>query len=129
MTNDPRNRPAVADLKDLVAWQVAMDFAVGVYLATKSFPNDERFGLQLQLRRSGVSVPSNIAEGHGRVNRKEYARFVLIARGSLKEAETQLILACRLGYIDDEAIQHLLAVSARINRLLAGLHKRLRRAP
>ena len=91
MTNDPPNRPAVADLKDLVAWQVAMDFAEAVYRATRRFPNDERFGLRMQLRRAGVSVASNIAEGHGRVNRRDYARFVLIARGSLKEAETQPI--------------------------------------
>src|SRR5256885_14874780 len=97
MTN-PSSDPTW-DLKDLVAWQVAMDFATEVYRLTRSFPSDERFGLRLQVRRAAVSVASNIAEGHGRSNRREYARFVSIARGSLKEAETQIILAQRLGFM------------------------------
>lgn len=125
MTNHPEKRP-VSDLKDLMAWQVAMDFAVGIYQATRGFPEDERFGLCFQLRRAGISVPSNIAEGHGRVNRKDYARFVLIARGSLKEAETQLLIARRLRYMTNGTIEALLDVASRINRLLWGLHKRLR---
>jgi four helix bundle protein len=114
------------DLKDLVAWQVALDFATSVYQATRRFPDDERFGLRMQVRRSVVSVASNIAEGHGRSNRREYARFVLIARGSLKEAETQLLLCERLGYLSQTKAQELLALSARINRLLTGLRRRLK---
>src|SRR5262245_28142903 len=90
--------PPVGDLKDLVAWQVAMDLAETVYKSTRAFPADERFGLRLQLRRAAVSVASNIAEGHGRINRRDYARFVLIARGSLKETETQILLSLRLGF-------------------------------
>jgi four helix bundle protein len=118
--------PPVRDLKDLIAWQVAMDFAMGVYAETRAFPDDEKFGLRMQLRRAAVSVASNIAEGHGRINRREYARFVLIARGSLKEAETQLILAMRLKYINDDKARELLDVVTRINRLLTGLKKSLR---
>jgi four helix bundle protein len=72
-----------------------------------------------------VSVASNIAEGHGRSNRREYARFVLIARGSLKEAETQLLLCQRLGFLSDQTTEELLAISSRVNRLLTGLRKRL----
>jgi four helix bundle protein len=126
MTTVPPSTPPVGDLKELVAWQVAMDFAEGVYAGTRTFPNDERFGLRMQLRRSAVSVASNIAEGHGRTNRREYARFLLIARGSLKEAETQLLLAERLGFMKREALEELLKLAMRINRLLTGLIRRLR---
>jgi four helix bundle protein len=113
------------DITNLVAWQVAMDFAVAVYAATKRFPMDERFGLRMQVRRASVSVASNIAEGHGRTHKREYARFALIARGSLKEAETQIRLARRLGYLDEATIAELLTFAARLNKLLTGLHKRL----
>ena len=124
MTNVPHAPPW--DLKDLVAWQVAMDFATDVYAATRNFPEDERFGLRMQLRRSAVSVASNIAEGHGRSSRGEYARFVLIARGSLKEAETQLLLSQRLRFLTPERTELLLVVAGRINRLLTGLRRRLK---
>jgi four helix bundle protein len=117
--------PPEWDLKNLVAWQVAMDFAVATYQITKKFPSDERFGLRLQLRRASVSVASNIAEGHGRTRKREYARFALIARGSLKEAETQLHLATRLGYLEEGDVAALLATAMRLNKLLTGLHKRL----
>jgi four helix bundle protein len=112
------------DLKDLVAWQVAMDLAEAVYKMTAKFPSDERFGLRLQLRRSAVSVASNIAEGHGRSSKREFARFVLIARGSLKEAETQILLSRRLGYFTDGETDQLLSLSNHVNRLLTGLRKR-----
>ena len=113
------------DLKDLVAWHVAMDLATAVYKATSRFPADERFGLRMQVRRASVSVASNIAEGHGRSAKKEFARFVLIARGSLKETETQVLLSQRLGYLDDQTTSDLLELSSRVNRLLTGLRKRL----
>ena len=113
------------DMKDLVAWQVAMDLATAVYQLTKDYPSDERFGLRMQLRRSAVSVASNVAEGHGRSAKKEFARFVLIARGSLKEAETQILLSNRLGYLDEDGTKELLELSSRVNRLLTGLRKRL----
>ena len=115
------------DLKNLVAWQVAMDFAAAVHLATRDFPDDERYGLRMQLRRAAVSVPSNIAEGHGRTSVREYARFVLIARGSLKEAETQILLSQRFAYLSSEATEALLGLSTRINKLLTGLQRRLRK--
>jgi four helix bundle protein len=113
------------DLKNLVAWQVAMDFSVAVYRATRSFPRDETLGLRLQLRRAAVSVASNIAEGHGRSGTREYARYLLIARGSLKEAETQIILAERLGYLNAVRCQELLELAVRTNKLITGLRKRL----
>ena len=114
------------DLKNLVAWQVAIDLATSVYRATRNFPDDEKFGLRLQLRRAAVSVASNIAEGHGRTSRKDYARFVLIARGSLKEVETQLIISNRLDFLTLPQVDELLTLSNRVNRLLTGLLRRLR---
>lgn len=114
------------DLKGLVAWQVATDFATAVNEATREFPNEERHGLRLQLRRAAVSVPSNIAEGHGRGTPMDFARFVRIARGSLKECETQILLAQRFGYIPAPQANYLLAIAERINRLLTGLLHRLR---
>ena|SRR5438270_4706229 len=119
--------PPVWDLKNLVAWQVAMDFAAAVHIATRRFPDDERFGLRMQLRRAAVSVPSNIAEGYGRTSPCEYSRFVLIARGSLKEAETQILLSQRFDYLPAEAAEELLGLSTRINKLLTGLQRRLRK--
>jgi four helix bundle protein len=113
------------DLKDLVAWQVSMDFAQAVYQASRAFPTDERFGLRMQLRRAAVSVAANVAEGHGRSSRRDYARFVLIARGSLKEAETLLLLSVRLGFMRNDIAEELLSVAGRINRLLTGLRRRL----
>ena len=104
-----------------------MDFAAAVHEATVAFPNDERFGLRLQLRRAAVSVPSNIAEGHGRGAPMDFARFARIARGSLKECETQILLAQRFGYMTPAQAEQLLGSANRINRLLTGLLHRLRK--
>jgi four helix bundle protein len=114
------------DLKGLDAWSVAMDFATDVYRSSAQFPKEETFGLRLQLRRASVSIASNVAEGHGRIRNADYARFVLVARGSLKEAETQVILASRLGYIPQDAECRLTAQTERLSELLGGLHRSLR---
>lgn len=127
MTTPYLDLTPVGDLKDLVAWQVAMDLAVAIYQKTRRFPDDERFGLQLQVRRAGVSVASNIAEGHGRVDRRDYARCVRIARGSLKEAETQMIIAGRVGFLPNDSLHELLGLTNRSNRLITGLLRSLRR--
>ena len=94
---------AVQRYQYLAAWQEARSLVREIYVLTKSFPSDERFGLTSQIRRSAVSVPSNIAEGYGRGSKNDYSRFLRIARGSLFEIETQLVLAHDLGYITDEA--------------------------
>src|SRR5689334_7896665 len=93
---------AVKKYSDLIVWQKAMDFAELVYAATQSWPRDELYGLTSQVRRAAVSVPSNIAEGQGRLSTKEFIHHISIARGSLLEVETQLLLAQRLGYIQTE---------------------------
>lgn len=107
--------------RGLIAWQRAMDFAEAVYGGTVAFPADERFGLTSQLRRAAASVPGNIAEGRGKSSRADYARFLEISRGSLYEAETYLLLSGRLGFIEPDALNRLLALSEEVARLLNGL--------
>ena len=85
--------------KDLVAWQKSMDLVTNVYRVTGSFPKEQLFGLTSQLRRAAVSIPSNIAEGQGRLSEKEFRYFLGQARGSLMEVETQLQIAINLGYL------------------------------
>ena len=92
----------IKSYKDLLIWKKGMDISVSVYTLTNDFSADERFGLISQLRRATVSVPSNIAEGYGRGSTKSYIQFIKIARGSLYEVETQLLLAFELGFIKDE---------------------------
>jgi len=84
--------------RDLMVWQKAIELAVLAYRLTEGFPRREIYGLASQMRRAGVSVPSNIAEGYGRASRREYLQFLSIAQGSLKELETQTILAEKLAF-------------------------------
>ena len=113
----------VKSYRDLLVWQKAMDFAEHVYMVQKTFPAEERFGLCDQLRRAVVSIPSNIAEGRGRDSAKDFAHFLMIARGSLNEVATQLELAVRLGYMTsggglyDEAQEVRKMLNAMIRRL------------
>lgn len=89
------------DYKDLLVWQQAIDLVEDVYSLTKQLPKEEMFGLTDQIKRSVVSVPSNISEGACRGTDKEFIRFLFIALGSAAEVETQLIIAKRLGYISE----------------------------
>jgi len=111
----------ITDYSQLETWQRAMDLAVAVHHATRSYPNDELYGLVSQTRRSAVSIPSNIAEGQGRGSRREFARFLSVSRGSLSELETQVLLAQRFGYPGTEASQALIEESRTVGRLLNGL--------
>jgi four helix bundle protein len=113
--------------RDLLVWQKAMELVVGTYRFSSSFPREELYGLTSQLRRASVSVPSNIAEGYGRASRKEYIQFLYVAQGSLKETETQIILAEMLGYASRDATKSLLEKSAVVGKLLGGLIRALRR--
>ena len=87
-----------------VAWHKSMELTTQVYRLTRSFPADERFGLTNQIRRAAVSIPSNIAEGHGRLNTRELLQFLGIARGSTLEVLTQLELANALGFTRQEQV-------------------------
>jgi four helix bundle protein len=114
--------------KDLIAWQKGMRLVTGIYEATRGFPRDEMYGLTSQLRRAAVSVPSNIAEGQARFSRKEFHHFLSLARGSLVEIETQLIIAQNLGYVSRGEEHALLEEASELGRILNGLIASIKRA-
>lgn len=105
--------------KDLIVWQKAMAFVEEVYKLTDKMPNGELYGLTSQIRRSAVSIPSNIAEGAARNHNKEFVQFLYVALGSSAELETQLLLAERLKFISTAPIDNL----SEIKKLLLGLIK------
>ena len=113
--------------KDLVVWQKALVLAVEVHRLTDSFPTIERFGLTSQMRRAAVSIPSNVAEGAARRTTKDFVAFVHIARGSLAELETQLLLAQQVGYLRPEQMEPLMERLNEVGRLLTGVLAGLRR--
>ncbi len=106
-TENNRLRDSIQSYRDLSAWQRARELVASIYELTAEFPADERFGLTAQLRRSVISVPSNIAEGYGRGARADYLRFLRIARGSLYEAEAQLVLAMDLGFMSRDEFEQI----------------------
>src|SRR5438093_1527800 len=116
---------AIQSYRDLTAWQKSMDLVVEIYRLAKGFPRDEQWGLTDQIRRAAVSIPANIAEGHGRLHRKDYLRFLSIARGSLTEVETHLQIATRLGYLERQDIAEVWSLTQDVGRLLNGLIRAL----
>ena len=113
--------------KELVVWQKSLALAVDIHAATAGFPRSEQFGLVAQMRRAAVSVPSNIAEGSARRTTRDFAAFLHIARGSLSELETQMIVAQRVGYLGATASQALVVQSDEVGRMLTALIAALRR--
>ena len=107
--------------KDLVVWQKAIAFVSEIYLLTKGFPSDERFSLTDQMRRAAVSIPSNIAEGHARKSKADFARFLRISYGSSAEIETQLIIAKNLNYLTDPQLQEPLQKITELQKMLNAL--------
>ena len=114
------------DYRQLIVWQKAMDFVELLYRTTAPFPKEELYGLTAQMRRAAVSIPSNIAEGQGRDTAPEFVRFLSIARGSVKEVETQVLLSRRLGYITQAKQTELTRFTDELSRLLTGLKASLR---
>jgi four helix bundle protein len=112
--------------KDLEVWKKAMDLAAQVYSLTARFPKDELYGLTSQIRRSAVSIPSNIAEGAARHSRKEFIHFLHIASGSVAELETQLLLATRMGFISRD---NPLPQTEEVRKMLLGLLRSLKKKP
>jgi len=117
----------ISSHRDLVVWQRAMDLVVEVYRLSSRFPGDERFRLTSQITRAAASVPANIAEGHARSTAKEYAHFLAIAKGSLMETETFLMLAIRLGYLAEQQATPALAMITQTSKMLTRLRSRLYR--
>ena len=111
--------------KDLIVWQKSMEHVLTIYEATKLFPKEETFGIINQMRRSAISIPSNIAEGYGRIFEKETAKFLSNALGSASELETQLIISKDLGYANPDKIQELIKQNEEIIKMLSSLIKSL----
>ncbi|MEX2570748.1 MAG: four helix bundle protein, partial [Gemmatimonadota bacterium] len=119
--------PMIESYRDLLVWQKGMELATACYRLSGDFPPSELYGLTLQLRKSAVSVPANIAEGRGRRSTREFIRFVDIAYGSLAELQTHILLATRLGHCTEGAAEPLLALSDEVGMMLNGLRRSLRR--
>jgi four helix bundle protein len=115
--------------QDLIVWQKAIALVLESYRLTKAFPDDERFGLTTQIRRAAVSIASNIAEGHGRHHRGDFCRFLSMARGSVKEVESDFVIAQGLGFLAADDLRHARSLSDEISRMLSGLQRKLRRTP
>ena len=112
--------------RDLRVWQLAMELVISVYTQTRGFPKEETYGLTSQMRRSAVSIPSNIAEGKGRSTDADRAVFFCHARGSLLELETQILIAQHLEYVEASAAEKLMANSAQLGRMLNALIQSLK---
>jgi four helix bundle protein len=111
--------------RDLLVWQRAVQMSVAIYRLTANFPKEEVFGLTSQLRRAGVSVASNIAEGYGRSSTGEYKQFLGMARGSILEVQTQLVIARELDFGEVEALQRAVGLSEEVGKMLAAILKKL----
>jgi four helix bundle protein len=107
--------------KDLIVWQKSINLVTLVYKITNQFPKEEIYGLTSQMRRAAVSIPSNIAEGHGRFSDKELIRFLFISLGSSAELETQLILANNLGFLNEVDFEQLQELNNEVIRMLSAL--------
>jgi four helix bundle protein len=116
----------IRSYRDLKVWQVAMDLVVLIYQRTSTFPNDEKYGLISQMRRSAISIPSNIAEGSRRNTPRDYAHFVAIAYGSGAELETQLELARRLEMLTEKEFEESSSKLTDVMKMLNGLRASLR---
>jgi four helix bundle protein len=110
--------PPIKSYRDLRVWQESMTLAVECYQLTRAFPKEEMFGLSSQIRRSAASIPANIAEGHGRENTQSFIQYLRIAQGSLKELETHLLLAERVGLIVKENIEAVLRRCEAIGKMI-----------
>jgi len=112
--------------RDLIVWQKAMDLVLAIYKISKNFPKEETYCLTSQIRRAAISIPSNIAEGQGRRTKPDFRNFLSIAYGSLREVETQITIAQRLGYTDTATIEQVMNITSEVGRLINALSKSLR---
>ncbi|MCP4709763.1 MAG: four helix bundle protein [Planctomycetes bacterium] len=112
--------------RDLIVWQKSMSMVTDIYTVTRGFPKEEVYGLVSQIRRSAISIPSNIAEGYGRHGAKEYGRYLQISRGSLYELQTQLEVCININYLNDNELKKILPVCDEIGKMLNSMIKKLR---
>ena len=126
--SDDLPKSEIRGFKDLEVWQVSMRLVRVCYDLTKGFPESERFGLTNQLRRSAVSVPSNIAEGHGRGSPKSFLQFLWIANGSLAELETQVLLAVDLQFVASDRAAESIELVRQVGRMLTGLRRSIEKS-
>jgi four helix bundle protein len=119
------NKPSINSYRDLRVWQEAMTLAESCYRLTRQFPRDELFGLTSQIRRASGSVPANIAEGHGRENTGNFVQHLRISQGSLKELETHVLLAERVGLLPTSDSQMILAQCESLGKMLRVLIRSL----
>ncbi len=119
----------MAHYRELRVWNKAMDLTAETYRVVSMLPKEEMYALSSQMRRAAVSVPSNIAEGAGRKSSRDFCHFLKIAYGSLNELETQLILCCRLGYIEESTIQYAMQLLSETRRMLNALIQKMSGQP
>jgi four helix bundle protein len=115
----------IQSFKDLLVWQKAIALSVLCYELTKEFPKDEMYGMTAQIRRASVSIPANIAEGHGREQTRSFIQFLRVAQGSLKELETHLVVAEQVQLVRAEALLQANAMTDEIGRMLRALIRSL----
>jgi four helix bundle protein len=115
----------IHNFKELLVWQKSMDLAVFTYTLTGFFPKEEKYGLISQIQRCAVSIPSNIAEGSGRVSSKEFQHFLSISMGSSFELETQITLAFRFNYISEIQLTEFEILVKPVQKMLFGLYNSL----
>ncbi len=111
----------MSSYKELIVWQKSIQLVTDIYKLTKTFPKEEVYALSSQMQRAVVSIPSNIAEGNDRNSSKEFSQFLRIARGSLAELETQVIISEKLGYTNEKQITPILNNCYEIGRMINGL--------
>jgi four helix bundle protein len=125
--NDMSALDSISSYRDLKIWQRGMDLVETVYQLSSSFPDSERYGLTSQVRRAAVSIPSNVAEGWGRSSTKQFVHQLDIARASLYEVETQLLIGERLGFLNEEHVSAALSNSEVLSRMLLALMRSLQK--
>lgn len=116
----------MSDFRKLLIWQKSMALITKIYFSTNNFPKEEIFGLTSQIRRSSISIPSNIAEGSGRESDKDFLRFLNISTGSLFEMQTQLEIAKNITYLNQEEFNNLYEDSREVERMLVAFIKKIK---
>ena len=117
---------AINTYRDLLVWQKAMNLVTDIYKSSQQYPSLEIYGLTSQMRRSAVSIPSNIAEGYGRRSTGDYKRFLQVATGSLFELQTQIEISFNLGYIRNSEFESLFEKTKELDRMLSSLINKIK---